>query len=437
LVRYTLKDLSAIVASPFRWKIIVPGIWTAAWPLVRPLAGIYRRTALARMRLAGVTGSFGKTTTCRALGAALDAPFLYDRGGNNSSGIARRMLRLRQGAFGVLELGIDGPGQMAGFSAMVRPQIGVISGIGTEHRRSLGSTETTQREKGELLRALPEDGTAIFNADLPLVREMIPMTRARAVLCGEQEDADVRLLAWKLNWPHGNWMRVSVGGREIELQTRFAGWQMLFPVLAGLAAAWTEGLDLDEAKARLEALPPTPGRMEPVDVGRGVTVLNDAFKSSYETFATALDQVAAIPAKRRLLVVADISEPPVSQTQAYLDLGEHFARVDDAYILHVGRDYRRLRAGAIKSGFPKERIEHLGKSVLAAIGEIQKRVQPGDLILLKGRDVQRMERVMLALQGREVGCDLQYCDLRSNRCDTCPVLAGGWEGLPKFRAQAR
>lgn len=438
MVRYSWGDLPAILASPFRWKIIVPGVQTALWPVLRPLAASYRRTVLKRMRIAGATGSFGKTTACRALGAALDAPFTDGKGSNHKSGIARRIFGLDRGRdYGVLELGIDGPGQMEGFAAMAAPQIGVISGIGTEHRRSLKTTETTQHEKGFLLRALPEDGTAIFNADLPLVMEMVPMTRARIVLCGESEDADVRLLEWRLNWPIGNWMRVDVGGREMELQTRFAGWQMLFPVLAGLAAAWTEGLDLDAAKARLEALPATPGRMAPADVGGGVTVLNDAFKSSYETFATALEQTAEIEARRRLLVVADISEPPVNQTQAYVDLGECFAKVPDAYILHVGRDYRRLRSGAARAGFPKERIEHVGKSVLGAIEAVRERMAPGDLILLKGRDVQRLERVLLALQGEKVGCDLQYCDLRSNRCDGCPVLGGGWEGLPKFQAQAR
>ena len=437
-MRYGLRDLPAILRSPFRRSIFGKGMWTAAWPLLRPLASLYRRTWLKRVRIAGVTGSFGKTTTCRALGAALGAPVDSWRESNHKSGIARRLLGIeREASHAVLEMGIDGAGQMRGFASMVRPQIGVVSGIGTEHRRSLGSTETTQREKGELLRALPTHGTAILNADLPLVMEMVPMTRARVILCGERQDAEVQLLEWKLNWPQGNWMRVDVGGQEVELQTQLAGWQMLFPILAGLAAAWTEGLVMEEAKTRLEALPPTPGRMEPLALGDGVTILNDAFKSSYETFATALEQAAAIPAKRRLLVVADISEPPGTQTQANLDLGECFAKVEDAYILHVGRDYRRLRSGAIRAGFPRDRIDHLGKAILPAIEAIRKRVEPGDLILVKGRDVQRMERVVLALQGRKVGCALQYCDLRPHRCDACPMLAGGWDGLPRFQAQAR
>ena len=420
-----------MLANPLGPALIGRGLRNAAWPAYRSSAWLYRRTVLSRKRVVGVTGSFGKTTTTRAISTTLASPIAP--GGNHSSGIALRVLRTPSDlSHIVLELGIDGPGQMRGYASMVRPDVAVLSGIGSEHGRSLGSLERTRDEKGELIRALPPDGTAILNADDQLATSVSGWTKARVVACGFHPDADVRILDHAVDWPQGNRLTVSVHGKEIEISTRLLGRQMMFPIAAALAAAESEGVDLETAKERLESMEPTPGRMEIIAIGNGIFLIHDAFKGAFETYGAAIDAIATVPAKRRLMVVGDIAEPPGKQADAYRSLGRNFAEVDNAWILHVGKETQRLQAGAKKAGFPAERIVGLGKDPLGALERIQEMLEPGDVVLLKGRDTQKFDRIELGLKGHSVGCRIEYCDKRGVRCDGCPLLESGWEGLPEF-----
>ena len=430
-MRYRLSDLPAILRNPLGPQVIRSGARMAAWPLFRPLTALYRRTLLRRTRVVGVTGSFGKTTTFRAIAAALDSPIA--KGSNHKSGIAVRLLNSPLSEpYSVLEVGIDGPGQMRGFAHMIKPDIAVLCGIGSEHNLSLPTLQDTLREKGELIAALPADGLAILNADDPLAISACERTRARVVLCGFSSTADVRALSYRVDWPHGSVIEASVHGRRVEVRTRFVGRQMAFPILAALAAAEAEGVDLQLAADRLAALEPATGRMQLVPLDHGVVLLNDTHKGSLESFIAALDAIAELPAERRLLIVGDIQEPPGKQSGAYRLLGESFARNENAWIFHIGDNRQKLQAGAKRAGFPADRIVGLGKDVLPTIGPIRERLQPGDLVLLKGRNSQKFERILLALQGREVRCAIQFCDRRGEGCLDCPMLERGWDGLPEF-----
>lgn len=429
-LRYRLRDLPAILRNPLGPEVVASGARMAAWPLLRPVAWLYRRAVLRRTRVVAVTGSFGKTTTFRAIAAALGSPIA--KGSNHKSGIARRLFNTDPvEAHSVLEVGIDGPGQMRGFARMIKPDIAVLCGIGSEHNRSLPTLQDTLREKAELLAALDDNGLAILNADDGLAISARERTAARAVLCGFSPKADVRAAGY-VSRPKGSVIQASVHGERIEVRTRLVGRQMVFPVLAALAAAQAEGVDLELAADRLASLEPAVGRMQVVELANGAVVLNDTHKGSFESFLAAVDAAAELPAKRRLLIVGDIEERPGTQSEVYGRLGESFARAADAWILHIGFDRQKLQAGARRAGFPPERIVDLGKDVLPAIKPIRKRIQPGDLVLLKGRNAQKLERILLALRGREARCAIQYCDRRGLGCMDCPLLGRGWDGLAEF-----
>jgi UDP-N-acetylmuramyl pentapeptide synthase len=438
-VRYRLRDIPAILKSPLGPAILAGGLRTLAWPLFRPSAWLYRRTVVRKARVVAVTGSFGKTTTSQAIAAVLGAPAPDAR--NHKTGIAVCLFRYADSSRTcVLEVGIDGPGQMRGFARMIRPDVAVLSGIGSEHGRSLGTVERTLEEKSELVRALRSHGLAILNADDPLAVSAASRTRARVSLCGFSPEADVRVESYRIAWPKGNELRVSVHGRPIAFNTRLLGRQMVFPALAALAVAHEEGVPLELAAERLAALKPVSGRMELAQMANGAICINDSFKGSFESFAAALETVAEAPASRRLLIVGDITEPPGKQSEAYRRLGRKLAEVQDAQIIHIGREAQSLRAGAKKAGFPADRILELGEEVLPAIERIHQLVEPGDTVLLKGRDSQKLERILLALQDVDVRCGIKYCDKRVDGCTGCPLLERGWDGLPEFmdgRSRAR
>ena len=104
-------------------------------------------------------------------------------------------------------------------------------------------------------------------------------------------------------------------------------------------------------------------------------------------------------------------------------------------IFHIGREAQFLRSGAKRAGFPADRIVSLGPDVLPALERIREIVEPGDTVLLKGRDTQKLGRIPMAFQGLDVRCGIRFCDRRMGGCSTCPMLARGWRGLPEFMDQ--
>ena len=144
-MRFRLRDLPEMLATPAGRMHVRLGIAYRGWPR---LAWLHRRTLARNTRVIAVAGSFGKSTTTRAITAALglrehDA-MLY----NAWSWIAFALLRIRPGQrHAVIEVGISKPGQMKDYARTVGPDIAVMTSVGSEHHRSLGTLEVTRAEK--------------------------------------------------------------------------------------------------------------------------------------------------------------------------------------------------------------------------------------------------------------------------------------------------
>ena len=334
------------------------------------------------------------------------------------------------GASRVIEVGINGPGQMARYAKVVRPDISVVTSIGSEHQRSLKTLERTRDEKAEMVRVLPASGLAVLNGDDPHVAWMAGETRAPVVTFGFGERNDVRATAVALDWPHGTrfTLHTPLGSRDTRV--RLIGRTMVGAALAAVAVALHEGHGLDEILARLEALAPTPGRLQPVQLPNGATLLRDEYKAPAETIDAALDVLAEVPAPRRVIVMGDVAEPVGSQGGLYRRLGARAAQISSrAVVVAGGGNGAAFRTGARHGGLSADAVVMVDRSVRRAVEALESDLAPGDVILIKGRDTQRLERVALALMGRDVNCDVVYCNVLLTRCDACPMLGQAWRGL--------
>ena len=352
-------------------------------------------------------------------------------GANSGGWIALALFRLRPGTrHGVIEVGINGPGQMARYASVIRPDISVVMSVGSEHQRSLKTLETTRHEKAEMVRALPPSGLAVLNGDDPNVTWMAGETRAAVTTFGGGERNDVRATGIALDWPHGTRFTIHTPQGSRDVRIRLLGRTMVSAVLAAVTVALHEGQRLDEVLARLETLAPTPGRLQPVRLANGAMLLRDEFKAPEETIDAALDVLAEIPATRRIVVMGDVMEPVGSQGGLYRRLGARAARVASrAVVVTAGTNGVAFRAGARQGGLPGDAVIMAGRSVRRAAEALASDLAPGDVALIKGRDTQRLERIALTLMGRDVGCDLVYCNASLTRCDACPMLGQAWPGL--------
>lgn len=407
-----------------------------AWPLLRRAATFYRRTLVRKPRVVTVVGSFGKTTTARAVIAALGGEVPADTHPNAWNFLAHAILRIRPyHRHRVIEVGIDGRGQMEAYARMIRPDVTVVTCIGSEHNRSLGTLAVTRAEKSEMVRSLSASGTAVLNGDDPNIRWMKKRTRARVITFGFDPMNDVRASDVIVHWPRGTRFKLHTDGRTRNLQIRLIGGHMVYPILAAVAVALSEGFELSQALPALEALSPTPGRLEPIRLRSGAYLLRDDYKSSLETIEIALDVLSQIPAGRRIVVLGEVSEPPGSQGPIYRHIGKRIAKIASRAIF-LGGNFQRYAAGATRGGLPRDALFNAHRSVLKAIEELRHDLGPGDVVLIKGRDTQRLDRIPLALMGRKVRCDISFCKATLLRCGGCPMLERGWKGYPAFGGQA-
>jgi UDP-N-acetylmuramyl pentapeptide synthase len=425
-MRYRLRDIPAMLVTPAGRLHIRLGIAYRLWPVLSLLARLYRHTLVRKTRVIAIAGSFGKSTTTRAVAAALDLPSHRATLFNSWQWLAFAVLRIRPGQrHAVIEAGISRPGQMKRYARVIRPDVAVVTAVGSEHRRSLLTLDVTRAEKSWILRVLPASGVAVLNGDDANVMWMKEQTRARVVTFGFGAACDVRAADVRLDWPRGTRFRLTAFGEERDVDVRLIGRHMIYPVLAAIAVSHLEGCVLDQTLARLRDLPPTRGRMDPVLLRNGVTVLRDDFKSSLETIHAALDVLAQIPAPRRIVLFGAVSEPPGSQRRIYQALGERLAGIA-AHMVVFNHEFAPYWSGARRAGMPREAATNAGRTVRQAAEVLSKLLQPGDVLLIKGRSPEKLDRVRLILEGRKVGCDIRYCSFRTVECEECPMLERGW-----------
>jgi UDP-N-acetylmuramoyl-tripeptide--D-alanyl-D-alanine ligase len=406
-------------------------IGEALLPRLAYLARAYRMTLARRVRVVVVVGSAGKTTTMRAVSAALDRPVSRPAllNMNSHASLGRALIGVRPWQrHAVFEVAINRPGQMAVQAATVRPNVVVVTSIGHDHWRSFGTLEATRQEKAAMVRRLGRRDIAVLNADDPNVRWMASQTRARVVLVGEADDAEVRASDIAVDWPHGMRFRVHAGGEVRDVRTRLLGRQMVFPALGAVAVAYLERRPLDAAIARVEALPPTPGRMQMLVLDNGAVVIRDDFKGTTDAGRAALDALAQLPAHRRMVVMGDIEE--VGGKEDYRTIGRHAATVADRVIIVGTTTVAQLyRVGLRAGGLARERIAHV-RHPADATELLRDELRDGDVVLLRGRWQQALGRIGLALSGTEVRCRAYPCPFKRQLCDVCPMLAQPFNGLP-------
>lgn len=401
-------------------------LWMATrahvWPLTFPLAFLYRRMAIRRARVMAVVGSFGKTTTTRAVAAAMGQPQRHLECGLNSRGfLAEALLRAgpRCDAI-VLEVGIKRTGEMRRYARLLRPDLAVVTSIGTEHHTSLGSIAQIAHEKAEILRRLPVSGTAVLNGDDPNVFGMARETKAAVMTFGFGDGCDVRASEYRLDGASGASFDLRAAGTTRRQRTRMVGRHQVYAVLAAVAAVLAEGRDLDTACRALEELPPTSRRLMPVALRNGAVLLVDDYKTVLETVHAALAALDVFPGKKRILVLGEIFEPPGDADATYRDVGRRAARTADRAIF-VGRcpAFESFARGAAEGGLRAQHAADVHEASRLARDEMAS----GSVVLLKGFGGQRFERIALLLAGEVVACSRATCTASLTwPCATCSHL---------------
>jgi UDP-N-acetylmuramoyl-tripeptide--D-alanyl-D-alanine ligase len=377
--------------------------------------------ALPAARIAGITGSSGKTSTKDLAAQLIErlGPTIAPAGSfNNEFGHPLTVLRADAATrYLVLELSARGIGHIAYLCRVAPPRYGVVLNVGHAHAGEFGGLDQVARAKGELVEALPADGVAILNADDPRVLAMAERTRARVVTFTTRPHArtphqshvpqpsvraaDIRLdelgrPAFTLLTPRGS----------APVTLRLHGAHNVPNALAAAALAGELGMDLDGIADGLgAAVARSRWRMEVHQRADGVTVINDAYNANPESVRAAIDALAHVAKDgRAFAVLGHMAELGGASRASHEDIGEYAARVGDtglAGLIAVGEEARPLLAGA-------RRVRSWTGEALAvpdgaaALDVLANRLKPSDVVLVKASRAAHLEGVAAALE-REAG----------------------------------
>ena len=367
--------------------------WAASW----------RATVAAAsgLRVIGITGSVGKTSTKESVAAVLGQRFatLKSVGNqNNEIGVPLTLLRLTAtDQRAVIEMGMYYPGDIALLARLAQPQIGVITNVGPVHLERAGSIERIAQAKAELIEALPANGVAILNRDDPLVMEMAARSAARVFTYGLDSRADLWADEVTSEGQDGIRFILHYAGEHLHIKAPMLGRHSVHTALRAVAVGLVEGLNWQEI---IEGLQDVQGQLRLVVAPglRGITIIDDTYSASPAATLAALNLLADLPVApeaRRIAVLGDMLELGDHTEIGHRKVGQRAADVV-AKLVTVGPLARLIADEALNAGMTPGNVAQVDDNA-GAVAVLRGMVQRGDLILVKGSRALHLEEVVTAI----------------------------------------
>lgn len=374
-----------------------------------PLTSLHAIAAAHRrrhqVRVVGITGSVGKTSTKEVMATVLARRFRTlktPRSYNSAATLPLVLLHLRPAhEVAVIEMGMYLPGDISRLAALAQPLLGVVTNVGPSHLERVGSIEGATdplegitRAKSELPASLPGHGVAILNADDQRVRGMAGITRARIVMYGRADDADVRGAILADRGLEGLRVRITYDAHTFDCAVRLAGAHHLATILSVVAVARELGMTPDEISAGLGDVAGDI-RLQTSQGARGEVIIDDTWNAAPASMIAALGILAG-QSGRRVAVLGDMREIGAIEVEEHRRVGAAAAGCAD-WLITCGERGRWISEGAQDAGMPGDRIIHCG-GLAAAIAAVRQITGAGDHILVKGSRAMAMEQIADALR---------------------------------------
>src|SRR3989344_1722000 len=368
-----------------------------------------------------VTGSFGKTATKDAIFTVLDDKSTVRRSiknYNNELGVPltvigeeapgsslmnwlslllagrRALLDENYPKTLILEMAADRPGDLQKLVNVALPKISIVTAVGPVHLEYFLTEENIAKEKATLVKVLPQDGTAILNGDDEKVDKMRELTKARVMIYGFGENADIQ----RKGDGAGFLFKIHYDGKVIPSETdHFLAEYQIYSLLAAFAAAIALGKNpLDAAKRLTEFIPP-PGRLKVLPGIKNTTIIDDTYNASPVAVRGAITVLKqAYPKARTWAVLGDMMELGGDSQIMHEEIGAHVFKTGIDYLVAVGERSKDSARAARQAGMNEDKIFRFEKPEDAG-KFLEDEILPGDALLVKGSQGARMEKIVKEL----------------------------------------
>ncbi|TSC83739.1 MAG: UDP-N-acetylmuramoyl-tripeptide--D-alanyl-D-alanine ligase [Parcubacteria group bacterium Gr01-1014_13] len=401
----------------------------------------------------GITGSVGKTSAKEAIATVLQSKFAVRRSTknyNNEIGVplsiigvektpgrsilgwlavifkAKKLIFLRDKNYPkilVLEMGADKPGDIEYLTNFAPCKVGVLTLISHAHTEFFKTIKKIAQEKRIIISHLRQDGFAVLNFDNELIMQNANATKGEVITYGFKEGADLRatdvniLKNEQTGWPTGLNFKVLYKGNVVPVYLPgVIAKSAISAALSGLAVGTVFGVNLVDGAQALGGLESLPGRMRLIAGIKNTLIIDDTYNSSPEGARAAVETLAQVAIKdgaERYAALGDMLELGPETENAHRELGFKVAELGIDNLITVGEAAKYIAQAAKEAGLDEHRI-----SSFATSGEagrfLQEKLKPGDVVLAKGSQGGRMEKLvkevmaeplqaakLLARQGKE------------------------------------
>jgi UDP-N-acetylmuramoyl-tripeptide--D-alanyl-D-alanine ligase len=346
-----------------------------------------------------VTGSAGKTTTKEAIAHLLGVRFrvLRSEGNfNNHFGLPLMLLKLEpQHDVAVIEMGMSHAGEIRALAKIAQPETAVVTNVAPVHLEFFDSIAGIARAKYELVESLPANGTAVLNADDEYVSQFGRDFKGKVVMYGTSATAEVRAEKILSKGREGTEFELVIGGVRATVRLPLVGEHNVLNALAALAVGLERGMKPSEGIAALATLAPADKRGQVLQLGN-IVAINDCYNSNPKALEAMVDALAAMAAKRRIVVAGEMLELGPGGEELHRQAGRHIAEMKIDLLLGVRGLAQSMVEAARQAGICAE----FAASSEEAGEWLKREMRDGDVVLLKASRGVKLEKALEIWQGR-------------------------------------
>jgi UDP-N-acetylmuramoyl-tripeptide--D-alanyl-D-alanine ligase len=365
------------------------------YPVEKTINARYFRAAREKIKklkikVIGITGSYGKTSTKYILQKILSQKFntlMTPDSYNTPMGICKVIngqLKPEHEVF-IVEMGAYKKGEIKELCDLTQPEIGILTAVGPQHLERFKSIENTAKTKYELIESLPQNGVAVFNNDNEICSGLADKTKIKVVRYGiDKSDDRVNLTAKNIqNTSSGLVFTVEdSSGEAAQFKTKLLGKNNVYNILAATAVALECGMTLDEVSRAVRMLEPIPHRLQLMPGSGDVTVIDDGFNANPVGAKAALEVLGSFEDGRKVLITPGMVELGEMEFKENKTFGAEAAKLCDFVILVGPTRTKPILEGLREAGFPEEKII-IAKSLAEASERMREIVKAGDVVLFE------------------------------------------------------
>lgn len=385
-------------------------------------------------KIVAITGSVGKTTTKDMTWELLEKYFNVRRNiknYNNEIGVPLTIIGAESGGKSIskwflvflkwvlamlsrkypeiliLEMGADKPGDIKYLMSFVPIDVGVITNIGISHLENFKTKKAVAVEKGHLLKSVPVNGLAVLNADDAECQKLAPQLKTNVLKCGFDEKAtmfgsDVVYGYHSLETRGGKTIKLVKGilfklsfqGKIIPIKLKHAlGYPQVYAALNAFAVGEYFKINKFEAAEALQNFVPPAGRMVLMPGIKNTAIIDDTYNSAPESVTACITTLSKIEAERKIVVLGDMLELGDEEERAHREIGKKVAELQPNFFVAVGKRMKYAADEYRKNVKDKDSIGCFDSPTEAMIF-IQHTIKEGDVILVKGSQGMRMEKIV-------------------------------------------